>query len=39
MDLKDSIPTLQIAILRMENVPLTPAAQELLSWVRYAANH
>ncbi len=35
--LEDQIPSLQIAILRMESVPLTPAAQELLSWVRFAA--
>lgn len=36
--IEDPIPMLQMAILRMENVPLTPAAQELLSWVRFAAN-
>lgn len=35
--LLDPIPTLQIAILKMKSVPLTPAAQELLRWVRLAA--
>lgn len=35
--IEEPLPALQIAILRMENVPLTPAAQELLSWVRFAA--
>jgi LysR family transcriptional regulator, regulator of abg operon len=35
--IEDHIPRLQIAILRMESVPLTLAAQELLSWVRFAA--
>lgn len=35
--IQDWIPTLKIAILRMENVPLTPAALELLNAVRLAA--
>lgn len=35
--IEDEIPALQIAILRMESIPLTPAVQELLSWVRFAA--
>lgn len=35
--IEDPIPTLQIAILHMESVPLTPAAQELLTWVRFVA--
>lgn len=35
--LQDPIPKLQIAILRMKSIPLTPAAQELLRWVRLAA--
>lgn len=36
---QEPIPSLQIGILRMEGVPLTPATQELLSWIRFAANN
>tara|TARA_R110000850_G_scaffold168543_1_gene293541 strand:- start:60085 stop:60975 length:891 start_codon:yes stop_codon:yes gene_type:complete len=35
----DTLPTLEIAILRLENVPLTPAANELLSWVRFVSKN
>jgi hypothetical protein len=35
----EPLPQLQIAILRMEHLPLTPVAQELLGWVRQAAQH
>jgi DNA-binding transcriptional LysR family regulator len=37
VSIQDPVPKLQIAILRMESVPLTPAAQELISWIKYAA--
>ncbi|MFZ9184120.1 MAG: LysR family transcriptional regulator [Hylemonella sp.] len=37
IELSVPLPKLQIAILRMEHVPLTPVAQELLGWVRQAA--
>jgi DNA-binding transcriptional LysR family regulator len=37
IQLSEPLPRLQIAILRMEHVPMTPMAQELLGWVRQAA--
>ena len=37
IQLSEPLPRLQIAILRMEHVPLTPVAEELLAWVRQAA--
>ena len=39
IELAEPLPQLQIAILRMEHLPLTPVAQELLGWVRQAAQH
>lgn len=38
IELTEPLPKLQIAILHREHVPLTPVAQELLGWVRQAAN-
>ena len=35
--LSEPLPRLQMAILRMEHVPLTPIAEELLGWLRQAA--
>lgn len=35
--LKDTLPKLRIAIVRNEQIPLTPAVEALLSWVRAAA--
>ncbi len=37
IQLTEPLPKLQIAILRMEHLPLTPIAHELLGWVRQAA--
>ncbi|MEY2620835.1 MAG: hypothetical protein RIT26_655 [Pseudomonadota bacterium] len=37
IELTEPLPRLQIAILRMEHIPLTPVANELLGWVRQAA--
>lgn len=37
IQLAEPLPKLQIAILRMEHLPLTPVAHELLGWVRQAA--
>lgn len=39
IELAEPLPRLQIAILRMERLPLTPVAEELLGWVRQAAQH
>ena len=36
IQLAEPLPKLQIAILRMEHLPLTPIAHELLDWVRQA---
>lgn len=37
VQVREPIPMLRIAVLRKESVPLTPAAQELIAWVRHAA--
>lgn len=37
IQLTEPLPKLQIAILRMEHLPLTPIAHELLGWVRQVA--